>query len=44
MLNHVDGGPTEFSHLRYTAATCDPNDFTAAVRGLCAFTLPSAAC
>ncbi|GAA5862671.1 hypothetical protein JCM8547_003508 [Rhodosporidiobolus lusitaniae] len=22
------GGPTEFSHLRYTAATCDPNDFT----------------
>lgn len=23
-----DGGPTEFSHLRYTAATCDPNDFT----------------
>ncbi|KAJ8294291.1 Chitin synthase 1 [Rhodotorula toruloides] len=23
------GGPTEFSHLRYTAATCDPNDFTA---------------
>ncbi|GAA5868205.1 hypothetical protein JCM3774_000599 [Rhodotorula dairenensis] len=23
------GGPTEFSHLRYTAATVDPNDFTA---------------
>jgi len=22
------GGPTEFSHMRYTAATCDPNDFT----------------
>ncbi|KAI5480781.1 chitin synthase, glycosyltransferase family 2 protein [Pseudohyphozyma bogoriensis] len=24
----VEGGPTEFSHMRYTAACCDPNDFT----------------
>ncbi|KAK4699699.1 chitin synthase, partial [Phenoliferia sp. Uapishka_3] len=24
----VRGGPTEFSHMRYTAACCDPNDFT----------------
>ncbi|KAL8281055.1 hypothetical protein RQP46_006413 [Phenoliferia psychrophenolica] len=24
----VLGGPTEFSHMRYTAACCDPNDFT----------------
>ncbi|SGY21407.1 BQ5605_C016g08233 [Microbotryum silenes-dioicae] len=22
------GGPTEFSHMRYTAACCDPDDFT----------------
>lgn len=24
----VESGSTEFSHLRYTAATCDPDDFT----------------
>lgn len=32
MRAHADldavGGPTEFSHMRYTAACCDPNDFT----------------
>jgi hypothetical protein len=22
------GGPTEFTHMRYTAACCDPDDFT----------------
>ena len=27
-LLRAGGGPTEFSHMRYTAATCDPNDFT----------------
>ncbi|KPV74975.1 glycosyltransferase family 2 protein [Rhodotorula graminis WP1] len=30
LASNPHGGPTEFSHLRYTAATCDPNDFTAA--------------
>ncbi|BGP48579.1 hypothetical protein JCM10450v2_004455 [Rhodotorula kratochvilovae] len=29
LASNPHGGPTEFSHLRYTAATCDPNDFTA---------------
>ncbi|GJN90829.1 hypothetical protein Rhopal_003843-T1 [Rhodotorula paludigena] len=28
LSSNPHGGPTEFSHLRYTAATCDPNDFT----------------
>lgn len=28
------GGPTEFSHVRYTAACCDPDDFTAEVSSL----------
>ncbi|KAL8739540.1 MAG: hypothetical protein Q9190_007666 [Brigantiaea leucoxantha] len=26
--NDLEGGSEEFTHLRYTAATCDPNDFT----------------
>ncbi|KAI9735878.1 MAG: Chitin synthase, class 2 [Cirrosporium novae-zelandiae] len=26
--NDVEGGTEEFTHMRYTAATCDPNDFT----------------
>jgi hypothetical protein len=25
----TDDHPEEFTHLRYTAATCDPDDFTA---------------
>ncbi|KAM0791469.1 hypothetical protein ACM66B_005922 [Microbotryomycetes sp. NB124-2] len=25
----LQGGPTEFTHMRYTAACCDPDDFTA---------------
>ncbi|KAK4056773.1 hypothetical protein OIO90_002325 [Microbotryomycetes sp. JL221] len=25
----LPGGPTEFTHMRYTAACCDPDDFTA---------------
>lgn len=29
MLHFAEGGPTEFSHMRYTAACCDPDDFTA---------------
>lgn len=24
----TEGGPTEFTHMRYTAASCDPDDFT----------------
>lgn len=26
--NDLESGSEEFTHLRYTAATCDPNDFT----------------
>lgn len=26
--NDLEGGSEEFTHMRYTAATCDPNDFT----------------
>ncbi|KAL2053749.1 hypothetical protein ABVK25_006054 [Lepraria finkii] len=26
--NDLEGGSEEFTHLRYTAATCDPNEFT----------------
>jgi len=26
--NDLESGSEEFSHMRYTAATCDPNDFT----------------
>ncbi|KAJ5511461.1 Chitin synthase [Penicillium expansum] len=26
--NDVEGGSEEFTHMRYTAATCDPNEFT----------------
>ncbi|KAI9893816.1 MAG: Chitin synthase, class 2 [Vezdaea aestivalis] len=26
--NDVEGGSEEFTHMRYTAATCDPGDFT----------------
>lgn len=26
--NDLEAGSEEFTHLRYTAATCDPNDFT----------------
>ncbi|KAI9860468.1 MAG: Chitin synthase, class 2 [Trichoglossum hirsutum] len=26
--NDVEGGTEEFTHMRYTAATCDPSDFT----------------
>ncbi|KAK2759930.1 Chitin synthase, class 2 [Arachnomyces sp. PD_36] len=26
--NDLEGGSEEFTHMRYTAATCDPNEFT----------------
>ncbi|KAI9818665.1 MAG: Chitin synthase, class 2 [Phylliscum demangeonii] len=26
--NDLEGGSQEFTHMRYTAATCDPNEFT----------------
>lgn len=26
--NDLESGSEEFTHMRYTAATCDPNDFT----------------